>query len=137
MRSLTVVKYLAVGLAIVFSVAATPAEVAPVAEAQGFFVEPGADATDEGVGRAVSDARSAGSLFYAVVLADEPAAGATTFADGVLDELPRTEGTVLVVAPETVGWASNNDIWTTDELNDALDASLDGGSSEDVVVVFV
>jgi uncharacterized membrane protein YgcG len=72
-----------------------------------------------------------------VVLVDEPVSGATTYADGVLDNLPRTEGTVLVVAPETVGWASNNDIWTTEQLNDALDASLDGRSSEDVVVMFV
>ena len=40
------------------------------------------------VGRAVSDARAFGSLFYAVVLVDEPSAGATTFADGVLDDVP-------------------------------------------------
>lgn len=130
-------RYLIAACAIVFAVAATPAEVAPVVEVQGFYIDPGADATAEVVGRAVSDARSAGSLFYAVVLVDEPASGATTYADGVLDQLPRTEGTVLVVAPETVGWAANNDIWTTEQLNDALDASLDGRSSEDVVVIFV
>ncbi|MDJ0790550.1 MAG: hypothetical protein QNJ71_01515 [Acidimicrobiia bacterium] len=117
--------------------AAEPAEVTPQVAAEGYFIERGADATDEVVGRAVSDARSAGSRFYAVVLAEEPTSGATFYADAVLDGLPGQEGTVLVVAPETVGWASNNDIWTTDQLNTALDASLDGSSSDDVVSIFV
>lgn len=131
-------KFVVAALAVVFAAAAaTPAQVAPIVESQGFFIEEGGDATPEGVGRAVSDARAAGSLFYAVVLADEPLSGATTYADGVLDRLPRTEGTVLVVATETVGWASNNDIWITDELNEALDASLSGSSSEDVIAIFV
>ena len=117
--------------------AAAPQDVVSDLVARGYAIESGADATDAVVGRAVSDARSFGSLFYAVVLADEPAAGATTFADGVLDRVPRSEGTVLVVAPETVGWSSNADIWSTDELNRALDASLDGSTSNDVVTIFV
>ena len=117
--------------------AAAPADIAPQVAAEGYFIERGADATDDVVGRAVSDARSAGSRFYAVVLAEEPASGATFYADATLDVLPAQEGTVLVVAPETVGWASNNDIWSTEALNDALDASLDGSSSNDVVTIFV
>ncbi len=118
--------------------AAAPSDVVPDLVASGYVIEDGADATDAVVGRAVSDARSFGSLFYAVVLVDEPSAGATTFADGVLDEVPRSEGTVLVVAPETVGWSSNADnIWSTEELNRALDASLDGSTSDDVVSIFV
>jgi type II secretory pathway pseudopilin PulG len=117
--------------------AATPSEVVPDLVASGYAIEDGADATDAVVGRAVSDARAFGSLFYAVVLVDEPSAGATTFADGVLDDVPRSEGTVLVVGPETVGWASNADIWSAEELNRALDASLEGSTSDDVVTLFV
>ncbi len=124
--------------ALVFVVAAaSPAEVAPVIATDGFFIEVGADATSDEVGAAVFDARSAGGLFYAIVLAEEPPAGATTYADAVLDELPRQEGTVLVVGPQTVGWASNNGIWTSAELDGALDASLDASTSGAVVTAFV
>lgn len=117
--------------------AADPATVAPQVADEGYFIERGADATDDVVGRAVSDARSAGSRFFVVVLVEEPASGATFYADSILDRLPGQEGTVLVVAPETVGWAQNLDIWTTDQLDRALDASLDGDTSDDVVTIFV
>lgn len=124
--------------ALVFVVAAaSPSEVAPVIATDGFFIEEGADATSDVVGAAVFDARSAGGLFHAVVLVDEPPAGATTYADAVLDELPRQEGTVLVVGPQTVGWASNNDVWTSVDLDRALDASLDASTSGAVVAAFV
>lgn len=124
--------------ALVFVVAAaSPSDVAPVIATDGFFIEDGADATPNEVGAAVFDARSAGGLFHAVVLADEPPAGATTYADAVLDELPRQEGTVLVVGPQTVGWASNNDVWTSADLDRALDESLDASTSGAVVTVFV
>jgi uncharacterized membrane protein YgcG len=131
---------MAVGIsvvAVVFAGAATPGDVAATAREEGFFIESGSGASREVVGRSVSDARAAGSLMYVVVLADEPPSGATTFADGTLDRLPRAEGTVLVVAPETVGWASNNDIWTSNELDTALDRSLDGSSDDEVVTIFV
>ena len=125
-------------LAIVFSgAAATPGDVAATAREDGFFIEPGSGATPEVVGRSVSDARGAGSLMHVVVLAEEPPSGATTFADGTLDRLPRAEGTVLVVAPETVGWASNNDIWTPSQLDGALDRSLDGSTDDEIVTIFV
>jgi uncharacterized membrane protein YgcG len=125
-------------LAIVFTgAAATPGDVAATAREDGFFIESGSGATPEVVGRSVADARGAGSLMYVVVLADEPPSGATTFADGTLDRLPRAEGTVLVVAPETVGWASNNDIWTPSQLDEASDRSLDGSTDDEIVTIFV
>lgn len=118
--------------------AAAPSDVAPIVTDDGYYIQPGSDATDAVVGRAVSDARSAGSRFYVVVLSEEPGAGATFFADSILDRLPDQTGTVLVVAPETVGWAKNlDDVWTTQQLDDALDASLDGATSDDVVQIFV
>ena len=87
-------------LAAVFAAgAAAPGDVAPVVTDDGFFIEAGSDATPAVVSRAVSDGRSAGGLLYVVVLVDEPSGGATTYADAVLDDVPRQEGTVLVVAP--------------------------------------
>jgi len=125
-------------LAAVFAAGATaPGDIAVVVADEGYFIEAGSDATPAVVSRAVSDGRSAGGLLYVVVLADEPSGGATTYADAVLDDVPRQEGTVLVVAPETVGWSSDNDVWTTEELDRALEASLDGTTSDDVVTAFV
>jgi len=117
--------------------AATPSEVSPVVMQDGYFIESGSDATDEVVGNTVSEARFAGGALSVVVLSEEPSAGATTFADAVLDDLVSSSATVLVVAPETVGWASKGDIWTNAQLDAALDASLGGSSSDNVVTIFV
>lgn len=123
-------------LALVFLVAAAnPPDVARVVLQDGYFIEQGADATDAVVGAAVFDARASGGLLSVVVLSDEPSSGATTYADAVANFV--AQGTILVVAPETVGWSSDGLDWTADELNHALDASLDGTSSDDVVTIFV
>jgi len=124
-------------LSLILVVAATPAEVSTIVMQDGYFIEQGSDATVEVVSNAVSEARFAGGALSVVVLSEEPSAGATTFADAVLDQLVSGTGTVLVVAPDTVGWASKNDIWTKGQLDAALDASLDGSSSDDVVSIFV
>jgi hypothetical protein len=68
-------------------------------------------------------------------LSQEPVSGATFFADAVLDELG--SGTVLTVAPETVGYSSDEQTWTAANLDGAINASLDGASDDDVVVRFV
>lgn len=125
-------------LAVAFgTAAATAAEVAPVVAVDGFYIEGGSDADPAIVGDAVFDARSAGGGLSIVVLSEEPPSGATTYADAVLDELPGAAGTILVVAPETVGWASSGDIWSSDELNVALDRSLDASTDDGVVTTFV
>jgi hypothetical protein len=122
-------------LATLALVAATPGDVVATLEDQGFYIEPGSNASEAVVGSAVAEAGFAGSRLYVVVLAEEPASGATFFSDSVLDDL--ASGTVLTVAPESVGWASVGDIWTDEQLHTALDASLDGGSDDQVVVIFV
>ena len=122
---------------VVLTGATPPGDAASVASTTGYFIEDGADATDEVVGGAVSDARNAGSLFYAIVLAEEPPSGATTYAEAVLSDVPNGEGTVLTVAPETIGWAKNNSRWTVEELNEATEASLEGETSDEVVRLFV
>lgn len=115
--------------------AANPAEVVPELESQGYYIEAGSDASESVVGDAVAEAGFSGSRFYVAVLSAEPSSGATFFADALLDDLG--EGTVLVVAPETVGWVSNGDVWTDGQLDQAVDAGLDGSSDDEVVALFV
>ncbi len=113
--------------------AAQPADVAPILEAQGFFVEDGSDADPDAVEDAVAEARFQGGELSVAVLSVEPSGGATIYAESTLDAMGGT-GTVFVVAPETVGWGSEGDIYTRGQLDEATDVSL-GGSS--VVELFV
>ncbi len=122
-------------LAALVLIAATTGEVVPELETRGYFIETGSNATEEVVGDAVAEAGFAGGRLYIVVLAEEPPSGATFFSDAVLDELG--EGTVLTVAPETVGYASDGGAWSQDQLDAAVDASLSGSSDDDVVSGFV
>lgn len=115
--------------------AASPAEVIPELESQGYYIEAGSDASDSLVGDAVAEAGFEGSRLYVAVLSEEPTSGATFFSDSLLDELGT--GTVLTVAPETVGWASEDDIWTREQLDQAVEAALEGSSDDQVVQLFV
>jgi len=127
---------LAVFALVVLVAAASPSEVAPVLEAQGFFVEAGSNADEDAVEDAVVEARFEGGSLSVAVLASEPSGGATIFAGNTLDEMGGT-GTVFTVGPETVGWASEGDIYTEEQLDKATEASLDGGSNTEVVELFV
>lgn len=104
-------------------------------ESQGFFIESGSSATAGVVGDAVAEASFVGGRLYVVVLAEEPDSGATFFSDAVLDSLG--SGTVLTVAPETVGFSSDGVTWDEGQLNDAVDAGLVGSSDNDVVARFI
>jgi len=136
-RNLSAMKYILAAMAMLFVVAATPAEVGPIATANGYYIQDGADATPRVLGDAVADARFAGGELSVIVLSTEPPSGATTFADAILDQYGQKTGTILVVAPQTVGWASQGDIWTDGQLDTALTSSLVGDTSDDVVRLFV
>lgn len=124
-------------VALVFLVAAAqPADVAPVLQAQGFFVEDGSDADPDAVEDAVAAARFEGGHLSVAVLAVEPSGGATIYAENTLDAMGG-RGTVFVVAPETVGWGSEGDIYTREQLDEATDVSLNGSSDTEVVELFV
>ncbi len=123
-------------LATIVLVAATPQEVLPGLEADGYYIEDGSSATEQVVSDAVFDGRADGGRLYIVVLAEEPPGGATTFSDSTLDLLGN-DGYVVTVAPQTVGFAGDGTFWTTDEMNQAIDASLDGDSDDDVVQLFI
>lgn len=124
-------------VALVFLVAAAqPVDVAPILEAQGFFVEDGSDAAPDAVEDAVVEARFQGGELSVAVLSTEPSGGATIYAESTLDAMGGT-GTVFVVAPETVGWGSEGDIYTREQLDEATDVSLGGSSDTEVVELFV
>lgn len=127
---------LAIAALFVLVAAALPTDVAPVLDAQGFYVETGSNADAGAVEAAVAEARFSGGALSVAVLAVEPAGGATIFAGNTLDEMGGI-GTVFVVAPQTVGWESQGDIYTREQLDEATDASLDGGSDTEVVEIFV
>jgi hypothetical protein len=110
--------------------------VAAVLDAQGYFVENGSNADPSAVEDAVVAARFEGGNLSVAVLASEPAGGATVFAENTLDEMGGV-GTVLTVGPETVGWASEGDIYTREQLDEATDVSLDGDSDTEVVELFI
>ena len=116
-------------------IAATPQEALPELEADGYYIEQGSAASEQVVSDAVFDGRADGGRLYIVVLAEEPPGGATTFADSALDLLDG-DGYVLTVAPETVGYAGDETFWTDSEMDAAVDASLDGGSDDEVVQLF-
>ena len=124
-------------VALVFLVAAAqPADVAPILEAQGFFVEPGSNADPAAIEDAVAEARFEGGNLSVAVLAVEPSGVVTIYAENTLDEMGGI-GTVLIVAPESVGWSSEGDIYTNEQLDEATDVSLDGASDTEVVELFV
>lgn len=129
---------LAIGVtALVFLVAAAqPAEIAPVLKANGYFIEAGSDADSGAVSDAVAEARFAGGALSVAVLAAEPSGGATVFAENTLGAMGGV-GTVFVVGPETVGWASEGDIYSREQLDSATDAALSGRSDTEVVQLFV
>lgn len=118
-----------------FLLAATPGQVVDDLEANGFYIEPGSNASEQVVSDAVFEARAQGGRLYLVVLSEEPPGGAPTFSDSVLDELG--EGYVVTVAPETVGFAGDGSFWSADEMNTAIEASLSGATDDDVVGRFI
>lgn len=129
-------KRITVVFAALVLIAATPQEVTPVLEADGYYIEDGSDASEGVVSDAVFEGRAEGGRLYVVVLAEEPPGGAPTFSDSVLDLLDG-DGYVVTVAPETVGWAGDGSFWSADEMNAAVDASLSGGSDDGVVRQFI
>lgn len=129
-------KRLAVVIASVLLIAATPGEALPGLVANGYFIEDGSSVSEQLVSDAVFEGRADGGRLYIVVLAEEPPGGATTFSDSTLDLLDG-DGYVVTVAPETVGFAADETVWSADEMNAAVDASLGGGSDDEVVELFI
>ena len=128
-------RLLLLAVASLFLVAATPDQVVPELEDNGYYIEAGSTASEAVVSEAVFEGRADGGRLYLVVLSEEPAGGATTYSDSVLDRLG--SGYVVTIAPETVGFTGDGTAWSVEEMNTAIDASLDGGSDDQVVELFI
>jgi|GEM_PF-1254780 len=116
------------------ALAADAEDVATEVADNGIYVEVGTSASSARVSDVVAEVRAAGERLSVVVLADEPAGGATTFADAVFDRLG--EGVVVVVTPLSVGWSGNTEVFTDTDIETALDASLDGQTDTEVIELF-
>ncbi|WKZ81644.1 MAG: hypothetical protein QY307_05950 [Acidimicrobiia bacterium] len=99
---------------------ATPAvdEVADEVSVTGLYVEPGLSADRSALDASINRAGNTGVRLMVVLLDADPAGGAVTFADAVLDRVP--DGTVLVLSASSEGMAST-------EFDEA---SLDGALEE-------
>jgi hypothetical protein len=129
-------KRLIAAVAVLVLIAAIPEEALPGLEADGYYIEDGSSVSEQVVSDAVFDGRADGGRLYIVVLAEEPPGGAPTFSDSMLDLLDG-DGYVVTVAPASVGFAGDGTFWSRDELNTAIEASLGGGSDDEVVQIFI
>ncbi len=129
-------------LALVMSVssvfAATISEVVDDVSATGVYLDNGVSISESDATEIVSAARNNGSRFFLVVLNDTPLGGNTAFAESVFDDLNVDAGTILVLSPEDVGWISEDEGFTEDDLDLAYEfASDEGGSDAEYAANFV
>jgi len=72
-----------------------------------------------------------------IVLSDDAPSGAVTFGDAVADRLTE-QNLLFVLTPSDVGIAGEGDVFTTTQIQDALDIAVAaGGSDRDYVTNFV
>ena len=116
--------------------AADPGDVADIVADNGFYVEPGASATDEEISDLVTVMRNAGEAFSVIILSAEPPGGAVTFADAVLDDLG-DDNHILVVSPDSYGISGNPGQFTEAEISTALDAAAVEETDADLVNAYV
>ena len=110
--------------------AATISEVVDDVSATGFYLDRGVSISESDATEIVSAARNNGSRFFLVVLDDTPLGGNTAFAEAVLDDLGADSGTVLVLSAEDVGWVSDNEGFTADDLEAAFEFAADEGGND-------
>ncbi len=120
------------------ALAAEPSDVAGEIRDDGVFVEPGSDLTESAAGDLVATVRNEGERFSIVVLTSDPGSGAVTFGDAIVDRLGESSGLIFVLTPDDVAVVGSGDVYTLDEIDDALDRAVDaGGFDTDYVTNFV
>ena len=108
------------------ALAQTPDEAAAVARDQGYFIEDGLGVSESSISGAVTRAGNEGIRFFVVILDDNPAGGAPTFAGAVLDRLG--SGTVIVLSASQEGMESTE--FSGSKLEEALDAGFEAGGGD-------
>ncbi len=135
---MTILSAVLLALGVSGVLAATISEVVDDVSATGFYLDNGVSISEDDASDIVSAARNNGSRFYLVVLDDTPLGGNTAFAEAVLDDLNVDSGTILVLSAEDVGWVTDNEGFTEEDLEAAFElASAAGGSDADYAANFV
>jgi len=136
--TLAVVVLVSLALVATTASAATISEVVDDVSATGFYLDRGVSISEDDATQIVSAARNNGSRFYLVVLDDTPLGGNTAFAESVFDDLNVDSGTILVLSTEDVGWVTDNEGFTSDDLDAAFEfANSEGGSDAEFAANFV
>ncbi|MDJ0960646.1 MAG: hypothetical protein QNJ88_08310 [Acidimicrobiia bacterium] len=112
------------------ALAAEPADVAQEIRDDGVFVESGSDLSEADAGELVAAVRNQGERFSIVVLADDPGSGAVVFGDAVVDRLGGLAGLIFVLTPDDLAVVGSGEVYTLDEIDDALDEAIDAGGSD-------
>jgi hypothetical protein len=107
--------------------AQTPDEVAAEVGDRGFWIDEGLPAEESRISAAVTAAGNAGVRLMVVLLQGDPAGGATTFADAVLDRVGN--GTVLVLSAGQEGMVSSGE-FTQEQIDEALNAGYAAGGGD-------
>jgi len=105
---------------------ASPAEAAAAANDAGYYIEAGLNVDESRISDTVRRVRDGGFEFHVVLLLDNPAGGATTFAGAVLDRLD--SGTVLVLSADQIGMESTE--FSSSVVADALSRANDDAGSD-------
>jgi len=128
-RRLLVLLSLSVALLAVALPAAaqTPAQVAAEVADRGYWIDEGLPVEESRISAAVTAAGNAGVRLMVVLLSGDPAGGATTFADAVLDRVGN--GTVLVLSAGQEGMVSSGE-FTQAQIEEALGAGYDAGGGD-------
>jgi len=120
------------------ALAADLATVVDDVAATGVYLDSGVSISESDATEIVSAARNNGSRFHLVVLDDTPLGGNTAFAEAVFENLDIDGGTVLVLSPEDIGWVTDNEGFTEDDMVAAFDfANSEGGNDAEYAANFV
>jgi len=112
-----------------------PAELLSSLEATGVFVEENSSATAESLQTSVDMARAQGWELSVVAMGAEPEGGASPFAGSIATAL--NVGTVVVVTPATLGWATQETQFYPEEFDRAWSLIPETSTEDEAVRSFV
>ena len=112
-----------------------PADLVSGVEATGVFVEEGSGATADSLQTSVDMARAQGWALSTVATAAEPEGGASAYAGSIATAL--NAGTVVVVTPTTLGWATQETQFYPEEFDRAWSFIPETSTEDEAVRSFV
>ena len=102
---------------------------------QGYLIDPDTISEVDALEESLEEVEETGARLWMVALGSEPPGGATDLAEQIF-QFVVGEGTVVVIAPESIGWASDGETWTEGQLDDATKTAFEGGSYDEAAALF-